>query len=206
MISPDGESVAFLWTEEGAQISGVWVQRDGENTPRRITPAGANCSSPSWSPDARRLAYLRFTPEAGEIVVAPLEEGVERVVAKVSPSRYGLSNRHLDWSPDGRFLAVDDVESGSRAFGIFLVTAATGEKKRLTEPEDVIIGDVDPRFSPDGKNLSFIRAFHRARQELFAVPVAGGAPVALTDDSRQVSGQDWMPDGRSLVVSSDRSG
>jgi len=65
---------------------------------------------------------------------------------------------------------------------------------------------VDPRFSPDGTTVSFIRLIHRSHQELFSAPVAGGQPLRLTADEKQVTGHDWMPDGKSVVFASDRGG
>jgi Tol biopolymer transport system component/DNA-binding winged helix-turn-helix (wHTH) protein len=207
VVTADGSNVAFVWEQEGASTAGIWIRAAGESSPRRVSSEkDAVHSSPAWSPDGRRLAYLRFKGSEGAVVVASLEPRQERVVASVFPSRYGLLNRHLDWSPDGRQLVIDDAEAAGKPFGIFLVSLDTGQKTRLTWPPDNIIGDIDPRFSPDGKTASFVRAYHRSWQELYAVPAAGGKTVQLTFDIRQISGQDWMPDGRSLVFGSDRGG
>ena len=205
-VTADASNVAFVWEQEGATTTGIWIQAAGENSPRRVSSEDAVHSSPAWSPDGRRLAYLRFRGSEGAIVVATLEPRQERVVASVFPTRYGLLNRHLDWSPDGRRLVIDDAEAAHKPFGIFIVSLDTGEKTRLTRPGENIIGDIDPRFSPDGKTISFVRAYHRAWQELCVVPAAGGKTVQLTSDTRQISGQDWMPDGGTLVFGSDRGG
>jgi len=100
---------------------------------------------------------------------------------------------------------VDDSVSLSQPLSIFLVDVATGQKRRLTKSEEFIIGDIDPRFSTDGRSLSFTRAFHRTRQELFTVPVSGGAPAQITSDSRQISSHGWTPAG-TLVFASSRGG
>lgn len=205
-ISADGSRVAFVWEADEAGKTGLWVREDIERPPRRLVGGQDSCISPVWSPDASRLAFLRFRGASGAIVVVPAAGGPEQVLGSVFPSRYGLANRHLDWSPDGQWLAVDDTESPHEAFGIFLISVATGERRRLTQPENIIIGDVAPRFAPDGRTVSFIRAFHRAHQEIFAVSIQGGVPRQLTSDGKQISDQDWMPDGKTLVFSSDRSG
>lgn len=205
-ISPDGARVAFVWEPEGPDSGGIWVKDTSGGSPRRITPEEGRYSSPSWSPDGESLAYIRFGDSSAAVVLSPADGGASRELAPVFPSRFGLPNRHLDWSPDGRFLALDDAESSRNAFGIFVISLDSGEKKRLTRPDDLYIGDVDPRFSPDGKTISFIRVFHRAWQELFTVPAPGGAEKQLTTDGTQVSSQDWSPDGRALVFGSDRTG
>lgn len=203
-FSPDGRMVAFAWEKPGG-APGVWVQAADQSSPREISGADAAYSSPAWSPDGRRLAYLRFRPDSGALVVRSLDGGAEQKIADLFYTRFGLPNTHLDWSPDGRFLAVDDAPAAGSALSIFLIAVDSGEKKKLTQPPGDIIGDVSPRFSPDGKTISFIRAFHRTSQELFTVPVAGGEPLQFTTERKQVVSQDWMPDGKALVFSSDRN-
>ncbi len=204
-ISPDGKAVAFVW-ERAEHAAGIWVQDADRNSPRQVTPEDGIYSSPAWSPDGRRLAYLRFRNSTGKLLVRSLESGGEKEIADIFYTRFSLPNRHLDWSPDGRFLVLDDADGPRQALGVFLVSLETGEKKRLTRPPDDIIGDVDPRFSPDGKTVSFIRAFHRTRDELFTVPRDGGTPVQLTSDRKQITSQDWTSSGKAVVFSSDRSG
>ena len=205
-ISPDGSAVAFLWQPDTGQPARIYIQTGGVASPRLLSDAPGDYSSPVWSPDGRSLACLRFRPSSGEIVILPRDGGRERILAHVLPTRFGLADRHLDWSPDGRSLAVDDSPSLSEPLSIYLIDIESGARTRLSEPEDIIIGDVDPRFSPDGSRISFIRAFHRANRDLFTVPLHGGKPTQITSDSRQVSSQVWAADGHGLVVASNRGG
>lgn len=203
-VSPDGSSVAFVWQENEQSLPAIWVQRFGEGTPRQLSTPGYSWSSPAWSPDGKQIACLRFGASSGDIVILPAEGGEPRTVSPVLPTRFGLTYFHLDWSPDGTMLAVDDTPSLSQPLSIFVVRLDTGEKRRLTQPEEMIIGDVAPRFSPDGKTIAFIRAFHRSYQEVFTVPVTGGTPRQWTSDSRMVTAMDWLADG--LLAGSSRGG
>jgi len=205
-LSPDGVRLAFLWLEDGAESSGVWVLSPGDTSPHRVSRGEGDFSSPAWSPDGRSLAFIRFGPSTGELFTASLDSGEQRVITQLFPTRYGLLNRHLDWSPDGQWFAVDDTESGSEPLGIFLVEVATGRKRRLTKPDPFLVGDADPRFSPDGKWISFIRVYHRAYQELFIMAADGSRLRQLTRDGKQISGNDWMPDGKTIIFGSDRDG
>ena len=205
-VSPDGGTVAFVWTREGAQTSGIWTLAAQETSPRAVTRREGHYSSPAWSPDGRSVAYLRTGTASTEVLIASLATGAEKLVATLVPADYGLPSRLLDWSPDGQWMVVSHSDAPGKVVGLVLVSLSRGEQRRLTQPRDVVGGDVDPRFSPDGKTISFIRLIHRSNQELFSIPVEGGAPRQLTADGRQVTGQDWMPDSRSIVLASDRGG
>jgi Tol biopolymer transport system component/DNA-binding winged helix-turn-helix (wHTH) protein len=204
-VSADGQNVAFVLERGGGFPSRIWM-RSGSSPPAIVGKAGWAYNSPAWSPDGKSLAFLRMNGSRGELVIASQSAKLERVVATVFPTRYGLPNRHLDWSPDGRTLAFDDTNSADQPFAIDLISVATGERRRLTAPPANVLGDVDPRFSPDGRTISFIRVFHRARQGLFTIAAGGGTVRQLSRDDFQISGQDWAPGGRSIVMGSNRTG
>jgi hypothetical protein len=98
--SPNGE-IAFVRDGE------IWLTTvPGE--PRRLTIGGA--STPSWSPDGRRVAFVR-------------QERVWSIGADGrDPAPIGtLSARDVVWSPDGRLLAVTRPESSTAAGNIWLM-------------------------------------------------------------------------------------
>jgi DNA-binding winged helix-turn-helix (wHTH) protein len=138
-ISPDGRAVAFLWKRETPEPQRIWLLGLKDATPRELTGEPGEYSSPAWSPDGRSIACLRFRGDTGEIVVIPLGGGKERIVGQTLPTRFGLAFRHLDWSLDGRWLAVDDAPSPSFPLAIYIVNASTGgthprEQSRRSDP------------------------------------------------------------------------
>jgi Tol biopolymer transport system component len=205
-ISPDGKRIAFVWEEEGGRNGGIWVQSGSSDQPRRITPADGAYSSPAWSPDGQYLACVRFQGSTGSLIVLPVAGGPAREAGSVMPPPYGLANRFLDWSPDGASLVFADAATPHGTLSLYTLSFATGARRRLTQPGPDLIGDVAPRFSPDGKTVSFVRAFHRSWQELFSVPYLGGTERQLTAFAGQISGHDWFDNGASLVFGSDKSG
>ena len=205
-LSADGKSVAFLWERGDGQPSPICVQRLGESSNRQVTREVGHYSSPAWSPDGRALAYLRMNKDVTEVLISLLDFNDLRIVARFSPPNYSLQRRLLDWSPDGQWLAVSHPSSASKPNSIYLVAVATGEQRLLTQPDQMVGGDIEPHFSPDSRTLSFVRYIHRSRQELFSLSVTGGQPKQLTDDGKQISGHDWMPDGNQIIFASDRGG
>jgi len=204
-LSPDGLRAAFVADEEGQQTA-IFVHGPEEDAPRRLTPPGERYVSPAWSPDGRSIAYLRLSPDEATILISQVRGGQPRELCRLFPHRYGLMFRHLDWSPDGRWIVADDKERDAQPLGLFLIDVETGQKRRLTLPEQDVIGDTEPRFSPDGRRVAFARLTSRFEHEVAVVPTAGGAPFMVTGDRRQIGGLDWLPHGREILFSSNRGG
>ena len=205
-ISRDGAKVAFIWRKPLGEGTLVLVKGAEDDEPRQITTGPADYSSPAWSPDGRLLAYLHRDGAALQLVVRPERGGQERVVARLFPSRFGLGCHHLDWSPDGKMIAVDDKPSATDPLAIFLVDVATGRRTVATQPAKGTIGDVAPRFSPDGRRLSFVRMGTWFHQDLYTLDLRGGEVARWTSERKQISGHDWAPDGSSIHVASNRGG
>ncbi|MFN0086403.1 MAG: LpqB family beta-propeller domain-containing protein [Blastocatellia bacterium] len=205
VLSPDGKRLAFLWQQADGHPPALCLQTVGESSHQLLMEEEGNYSSPAWSPDGRALAFIRTDRNATEIRIRSLESRDTRVVTRFAPPTYGIQRRFLDWSPDGDWLVVSTADSATKPNGLFLIAIATGEKRRLTEPEAMVGGDTDPRFSPDGRRIAFIRNIHRSHQEIYDIPVTGGAPIPLTVDSSRISGHDWTSDGQ-IVFASDRDG
>lgn len=205
-IAPDGETVAFLWQQEEARPPRIWVLPRGAEAPRALTSSAGEYSSPVWSPDGEFIAALRLLPNSGELLIFPKSGGEGRVVSKLLPTRFGLSQRHLDWSPDGEFLLVDDAEKISEPLALYLVSVKTGQRRRISQPRESEIGDIAPRFSPDGKQVAFIRLVNRVSNELLVMPAQGGAPVVVERSTHLISDHSWSADGKSLFFASNRDG
>src|SRR5258708_33596427 len=62
-LSPGGRRIAYVLgtvdQKKNRRVSSVWVvDTDGSSSPRRLTAEGFDASSPRWSPDGARLAFL----------------------------------------------------------------------------------------------------------------------------------------------------
>jgi Tol biopolymer transport system component len=184
-LSPDGSMVAFRWKGH------IYVKQVSGEGLAQITRGSALEDWPSWSPDGSRIAFVRDNV----VYLVPALGGSESKVAESVGS--------VAWMPDGSALLVIKRTS-PYAKSIFLVSLASGEKRRLTFPYDRSPGDVDMAVSPDGRMLAFCR--QATRRDLYVVPISGGEPRRLTNDNSGLLGLAWTLDGREIVFSSDRRG
>src|SRR5215510_6167911 len=108
-MAPDGSRVAFVHVavnEKRDQYeTSIWLARsDGSEPPRALT-AGTRDSGPRWSPDGRRLTFVRSVekdgrPQASQIAVMAMDGGEARTITEMPR---GANNPA--WSPDGRTIA-----------------------------------------------------------------------------------------------------
>jgi len=177
-------------------------------------------SSPSVSPDGRRVAYV-VTPngQKGEkaahaIWVAGEDESPRQMTAGV----------HADgaprWSPDGNHLLFlsDRLEKDDDGSQIFLIPLAGGE----AAPLGTLKGSLSlPKWSPDGRFIAVLRtdpepeAIKKRKKDrddaivvegepyftrLWAIEVATGKARLLTTAEREVRDYAWLPESNGFVV------
>jgi Tol biopolymer transport system component len=158
--SPDGNQIAFLWLREGEGGSDIYVKHLREEIPVRLTWDGAPKASPVWSPDGRWIAYFRDKGRYGygsrEICITPARGGgPERRITEVNAPL--MPSPNMAWTTDSASLIVPDMIPQQESLGLFLVSATSGEKRRLTVPPPTWRADLCPAVSPDGKTLAFTR-------------------------------------------------
>ena len=209
-FSPDGNQMAFAWTGGNTESFDIYVKGVGPGPPLQLTTHPDWDASPAWSPDGRWIAFLRGLPQAGKkmgLYLIPPLGGTERKLAETRVPFDIMLGTCLAWSPDSRWLAVCDwAEDLPGRLSVFLLSVDSGERRRLTSPpEDSIIGDVLPAFSPDGRMLAFSRYSSGVKADLhlldldedlnprgeprrrtFMEQLAGAMPQSFTSDGRDI--------------------
>jgi len=129
-IAPDGKQVAYTVTsidkQKNRRDSAIWVVAvDGRSGPRRLTAEGVSSSSPRWSPDGSRLAFVstRSTgaaaaddPPRAQVWILTFAGGEAQVLTHLKNGAGAFQ-----WSPDGKRLVVvsrsgpsDNVKASDR--------------------------------------------------------------------------------------------
>ncbi len=228
LFSPDGRWVAYTISEwdkkEDRRVSHIWLASIDGGRSIRLTGGDKGETSPQWSPDGRRIAFLADRSDKGGSQVWVIEvEGGE--ADKLTSEETSISS--FGWSPDGKRIAFvmrdapkDKAEREKRKkekFDAIVVDAdyswshlwtinlESKEKKRLTEGAFTVSG---PRWSPDGKWIAYTMSRHGLQESSFidisedrntdicVISAEGGRPRQLTTNPAADSNPDWSPDSR----------
>ena len=196
-ISPDGVWVALLYRVHARDRAQLQVQATQGGPPVVIDSSDLVLEGPAaWSPDSRELAFTGARAGKRSIYRASRTGGPLTLIAEC------VSACEIDWSPDGRWLAISDVAPGQTTFGISLLDPANGQRRAVVPPGSRPVST--PRFSPDGKWIAFSRQVSINNLEIWVTPATGGAVRSITNGTWWLGGFGWSSDGRSLIATSGR--
>ncbi|MEO1011246.1 MAG: S9 family peptidase [Bacteroidota bacterium] len=194
-ISPDGEWVVYRrmgFDRMKDKAEGkLWMIKTDGGQHHKLTANEVSESSPRWSPDGKRLAFLSSTAEGSEIYVYWMATGS---YARISQLPFGPTS--LAWSPDGKHLAFSMHVAQKPPIIAKIPEKPTGaqwaKKPRITDRlyhEEDGKGYLDPGF-----------------HHIFVIPAEGGAARQLTSGDFHHRGKlSWSPDGQKIYFSGNRS-
>jgi len=195
-ISPDGSRIAYVRRSmdvmKDSTRGSIWlIDSTGENH-RPLLSDIASYSSPRWSPDGTRLAYVTAAGVHGaELHVIWLDGGQTALLTQLPSAPSNLS-----WSPDGTKIAFSAlVESKAPK----LTTPPKAPKGATWAPGVTVIERLN--YKSDG--AGFLK---NGFSHVFVVPSEGGTPSQLTEGNFNHGGQlSWSPDGRRIIFAANRS-
>ncbi|WP_294196047.1 S9 family peptidase [uncultured Sphingomonas sp.] len=190
-ISPDGRTIVYV--RRSAEImtdrmaSSLWLI---DVATGRQSPFATQGSSPRWSPDGTRIAYVAGDGDGAQLFVRWLSTG-----ASARITSFPGDPQALTWSPDGTRLAyVATVAGDPTTLG---KAPAKPEGAKWAEPLTVI-----DRITYRNDGPGYVKP---GRDHLFVIAADGGAARQLTfgdfDDGGPLS---WTPDGREIVFAAIR--
>ena len=218
-VSPDGRYVAYAVRDTdmvgNAFVTQLWLAEVATGRTRQLTFGPKSNTSPSWSPDGSRLAFLSERGEKRQVWMLDMHGGEAE---KLTANEEGVTA--FAWSPDGQSVAFvasepkDDARKDrdkrygdlerddDRGFANLWVHALGATRgKRLTKG-DWAVGDFS--WSPDGARIAFDHQVNDAlavdsTKDVSVVEVESGKVTALVTWRGPDGHPVWSPDGSRIA-------
>ena len=200
-VSMDGSMIAF--TTFVRQAPEIFIH--SLDTNRRLTFYNQTASlntTPSFSPDGKRLVYASSASGHSQIYIAGIDgSGFRRVSFSQAPEVEPKFNPKTG----GQIVFV----SGRTGQPQIYLMDADGTNLRKLTPNISGNGDaVNPAWSPDGQRIAFAwtRGFEPGNYNIFIQEVATDKVTQLTYGAGRNEHPSWAPDGRHIVFATNRAG
>ena len=154
------------WSPDGSKVSYVVRNEEGENA--QLYYVDVATGKPAVLVASQKLAAL-----------APPVSAIKDERERERRTRYSVAGYH--WAPDSKHILFD--ANGQ----LWFFALDSGTATAFTSVSD---GAGDPKFSPDGRRLAYLR-----RHNLHVRPIEGGKETALTNekDENILNGEvDWV--------------
>jgi dipeptidyl aminopeptidase/acylaminoacyl peptidase len=194
-----GDERGYLAPRETRRPSHLYLVPRAGGEPKALTAGDLSSTSPAWSPDGRRIAFVQDSTENDELRPQPRPQLYVLTVADGAVRRLETgSTESTDpaWSPDGRSIAFGCSQGRGQESDICIIPAVGGPVNNLTAAWD--LDPSAPMWSADGRTIYF-SADTRGNAHLFAVPAAGGTVRQITLGERQLRGFTMGRDGRAVA-------
>jgi dipeptidyl aminopeptidase/acylaminoacyl peptidase len=191
-ISPDGRSIIFTrtWVDKSKDQyrSNLWIVDIDGSRVRELTSGAHRDSSPVWSPDGKRIAFLSDRDGTDQLHVMWLDT---REMAQLT--RFERAPNNINWSPDGKYIAFTSSVPDNDP----ILPVKLPEKPRGAEWARPAVVVDRLQWASDGRG-----PLPKANTHVFVIDATlGGTPRQVTSGKYNHTGFDWSPDGRTIYVS-----
>jgi len=188
--TPDGKY--FVFEARRDSIANIWAinERSGlfrasHQEPTQLTTGPMNVGNPVPSRDGKKL-FVRGWQPRGELLRFDTKS------KQLVPYLSGISAMGLDFSRDGQWVAYNDATDGtmwrSKIDG-------TQRLQLVFPPMQAYL----PRWSPDGKQITFFAHPPGEPWQIYVIPAEGGSPELIFRSTINSADPNWSPDGKSLA-------
>ncbi len=212
-LSPDENYLAFVWNgmntvnwnikHHNTESWGIYLKSMADDSVFVFSDLEGSEGSPVWSSDSKHLIFYQvFQQDSSRLLMKSLKEkGPLR-------SLISIKARHPDlaWSTDGKFLAFNEKSDQGDTYHISILSLITLEKEQYTFPSQLIWGDHQVSFSPDGRFLAFTRAYSEGIQEIWLLNLSSKKSKQISRLGGNIYGHHWTADGQSIIFSSNKNG
>lgn len=182
-LSPDGSQIAYGWQD------GLYLADTATGESHLIPNTNSNDYNPDWSPDGKRLAFVRID-DFNLYVINPDGTGLQRVINEIDYEQL------VGWSPDGGSLFYGiDTQGG---IALKKLDLASGQISNLfTVDNKALYADL----SPDGSEIAFFDRINEFTSGIYVSRLDGSERKLVAEMGHWlVVNPIWSPDGKWLIV------
>lgn len=189
----------------------IFVTDINSTPPRQISTTERDCFALNVSSDGSKILY-GSAKEESDIWGFNLKEDKEFTIASDIDSELWASV-----SPDGKSIVYQSVQNLSQGNKLFNGRVLTKSLSSDAQPTELSNSGGLPIWSPDGKNVAFMREFENKRR-IEVIGINGGQSRPAANDVNfvsftllpynliQTSDFSWSPDSKQIAYLSEKSG
>ncbi|MBR1803335.1 MAG: PD40 domain-containing protein, partial [Muribaculaceae bacterium] len=187
-ISPDGNRLTISARGEVLDVPVKHgVTRNITHTP------GVHERDAQWSPDGKNIAYISDQTGETELWMRPADGGDPIQLTRDNDTYI----RDFNWSPKGDRIVYTDRENR-----IVMVNVAARSREVLLQDS---VGEFPtPRFSPDGRWLTYYQQTPNENNVVYLYNIAQRKATAVTDNWFDSNAPAFSSDGKYLIFASGR--
>src|SRR4051812_33033540 len=194
-ISPDGSRIVYVRVSHDIMTDRVrrnlWtINADGTNN-RPVRSENRNFSSPRWSADGTRIAYVSAAEGSPQLYVRWMDSGQTALLTNLTEAPDSIT-----WSPDGKSIAFTQLVPADKQ--PLAVPPPKPEGANWAPPVKVIDSMT---YRVDGAGY-----LESGFQHVFIVSAEGGTARQLTEGNFNDDGPlSFTPDGKRIYFSANRA-
>lgn len=230
-MSPDGKYVAYLVTQADWDanefVSQIWIAVTATGDRYQLTAGKKSSTSPRWSADSQRLAFISdrdgkrqvyvISPTGGEAVQVTTEENgvndaawkpasdLEIAYTATGPDSKTMKDRKEKY---GDFQLIDGDYRMAHLWLLTLPKTLPTDTKKLPKPQALTSGEHYTvgsfSWSPDGSRIAFSASRDpdlgsQDTEQLYVVDVADQKVKELLETGGPNGDPQWSPDGKEIA-------
>lgn len=219
-VSPDNKTVTFQSIKnlsQGDKLFNGTILTKQTNQDTQPLQIAENGFLPTWSPDGKQLAFMRYSNDANNLWTVNSIGGKEKQLttnglASIENSilPYNrIQESYFSWSPDSSKIAYTSNRSGQR--NIWLISADGSSDSQLTNNNDPKLTLNCPLWSSDGKRIVYSSRISKATEgktnytvSVINIETKNSNAVFQSDTYLRLLG--WSPSEKEILLATHQKG
>jgi len=203
-LSHDGSHIAYIGNASGRL--NLWVMNADGTGAKQLLQSNDRQADPAFTHDGKEIVYMQDKggDELYDLYAVPAVGGDPRNITNTDHT----SEVGPLFSPDGTTIALGSKDKSTPYTNVAVMPWPAGTIRLLTHEADPQASWSIACWSPDGRSIYAVREVGREDSDVYRIDIASGKAEDLTAHKGKevVAISDISPDGKTLLLSSNRKG